>query len=168
MESWLREEELEWTPRPVPRARPERRRSRQGSRRRTKRGRTFVLAWALVAAAAVALPVLALGHDEPKSTPSAGVGLEIAMLVGSLDHQHRLLAAIEHCESRGLPGVVSPDGRYGGLYQFDVTTWRAMGGAGDPASAPVPEQRLRAQRLLQLRGIAPWPRCGPLAAARIR
>ena len=70
------------------------------------------------------------------------------------------LAKIRQCESRGNYSIVSSTGRYRGAYQFDHTTWRAMGGSGDPAAASPPEQDYRALLLLRLRGTRPWPHCG--------
>jgi hypothetical protein len=70
------------------------------------------------------------------------------------------LARIAQCESGGDPTAVSPDGRYRGKYQFDVSTWAHMGGTGDPAAAPEAEQDARAGQLLARRGTAPWPACG--------
>ncbi|WP_234343410.1 resuscitation-promoting factor [Streptomyces sp. NRRL F-5123] len=69
-------------------------------------------------------------------------------------------AALAACESGGRPHAVDPSGRYGGLYQFDVRTWRSMGGRGRPQDAPAAEQTLRARRLYAARGTAPWPVCG--------
>ena len=56
--------------------------------------------------------------------------------------------------------MVDPSGRYGGLYQFDVRTWRGLGGRGLPQNAGPAEQTVRAQRLYATRGTAPWPVCG--------
>jgi hypothetical protein len=69
------------------------------------------------------------------------------------------LARIARCESGGDPAAVSADGRYRGKYQFSRATWRAMGGAGDPAAAPEAEQDRRAAELLRREGTAPWPNC---------
>ncbi|CAG6399358.1 resuscitation-promoting factor [Actinacidiphila cocklensis] len=68
--------------------------------------------------------------------------------------------ALALCESGGRPHVVDPSGRYGGLYQFDVRTWRGLGGRGLPQNAGPAEQTVRAQRLYATRGTAPWPVCG--------
>ena len=46
------------------------------------------------------------------------------------------LERIAQCESGGNPRAVSPGGQYRGKYQFSRTTWRAIGGSGDPADAP--------------------------------
>jgi hypothetical protein len=70
------------------------------------------------------------------------------------------LAAIAACESGGRTTALSPGGTYRGKYQFAWSTWRGMGGRGDPAAAPEPEQDYRAWLLYQLRGSQPWPVCG--------
>lgn len=70
------------------------------------------------------------------------------------------LARIRQCESRGNYSIVSPSGRYRGAYQFDFTTWRGVGGTGDPAAASPAEQDYRALLLLRMRGTRPWPVCG--------
>jgi len=75
----------------------------------------------------------------------------------------RLLEAIAQCESGGEPTKVSADGRHRGKYQFLVSTWEGVGGAGDPAAAPEVEQDQRAAALLAAEGTKPWPVCGPQA-----
>lgn len=69
-------------------------------------------------------------------------------------------AALAECESSGNPRAVSRTGKYRGLYQFDLRTWRSVGGSGDPARASRAEQTLRAQLLYAERGRQPWPYCG--------
>ena len=71
----------------------------------------------------------------------------------------RLLERIALCESGGNPRAVSPDGRYRGKYQFSRSTWRRLGGKGDPARASEAEQDRRAAKLLAQAGTAPWPTC---------
>lgn len=68
--------------------------------------------------------------------------------------------ALAMCESTDDPRAVSPSGRYRGLYQFDLHTWRSVGGTGDPARATRSEQTRRAQQLYAERGRQPWPYCG--------
>ncbi|MFJ5547770.1 ubiquitin-like domain-containing protein [Streptomyces sp. NPDC093225] len=68
--------------------------------------------------------------------------------------------ALAHCESGGRPGAVDGSGTYGGLYQFDVQTWQALGGSGRPQDAPAGEQTFRAKKLYVQRGASPWPHCG--------
>lgn len=70
-----------------------------------------------------------------------------------------LLEAIALCESGGDPGAVSADGRYRGKYQFTRSTWRSLGGSGDPAAAEETEQDQRAAALLTRDGTSPWPVC---------
>jgi resuscitation-promoting factor RpfB len=69
-------------------------------------------------------------------------------------------AALARCESGGNPRAVSSTGKYRGLYQFSVATWRSVGGSGDPAAASVAEQTSRAQALLARSGRGQWPECG--------
>lgn len=70
------------------------------------------------------------------------------------------LEAIAACESGGDPTAISPGGLYRGKYQFDMQTWAAVGGSGDPAAASVAEQDYRAALLYQQSGSSPWPVCG--------
>jgi hypothetical protein len=70
------------------------------------------------------------------------------------------LECIRQCESHGDYGAVSASGAYRGAYQFDQTTWEAVGGTGDPAAAAPAEQDLRAQILYEQSGSSPWPNCG--------
>jgi peptidoglycan hydrolase-like protein with peptidoglycan-binding domain len=71
----------------------------------------------------------------------------------------RLLRQIAACESGGDPTAVSPGGRYRGKYQFSLTTWRNLGGAGDPADATEAQQDRIALKLFRRSGAAPWPNC---------
>ncbi|WP_425608653.1 ubiquitin-like domain-containing protein [Streptomyces albipurpureus] len=68
--------------------------------------------------------------------------------------------ALAQCESGGRPTAVDASGNYGGLYQFDTGTWRALGGSGRPQDAPAAEQTYRAKKLYVQRGATPWPHCG--------
>ncbi len=69
-------------------------------------------------------------------------------------------SALARCEAGGNPHAVDPSGRYGGLYQFDSTTWHHLGGHGRPQDAPSDEQTARARQLYHQRGSSPWPSCG--------
>ena len=73
----------------------------------------------------------------------------------------KVLKQIAQCESGGNPRAVSPSGTYRGKFQFDMATWRSLGGRGDPAKAPEWQQDKRALRLYRMRGTAPWPNCAP-------
>ncbi|WRQ79826.1 ubiquitin-like domain-containing protein [Streptomyces sp. MUM 178J] len=68
--------------------------------------------------------------------------------------------ALAECESGGRPGAVDSSGTYGGLYQLDRQTWRALGGEGVAQDASSEEQTRRAKKLYVQRGAAPWPHCG--------
>ena len=68
--------------------------------------------------------------------------------------------ALAACESSGNPQA--RNGKYTGLYQFDVATWQSVGGSGEPGQASAAEQTLRARLLYAARGRAPWPECGRL------
>ncbi|MGW0391114.1 ubiquitin-like domain-containing protein [Streptomyces sp. NPDC003042] len=69
-------------------------------------------------------------------------------------------AALARCESGGRVSATDPSGTYGGLYQFDVHTWQALGGSGRPQDASGAEQTYRAKKLYVQRGASPWPHCG--------
>lgn len=70
-------------------------------------------------------------------------------------------AALANCESGGRPGAVRAP--FYGMYQFRVSTWNAVGGAGLPSDASASEQTYRAQ-LLYARSNwkTQWPTCGHL------
>lgn len=75
-----------------------------------------------------------------------------------------ILACIRSYE-QGAEGYATDTGNgYFGAYQFDLQTWRSVGGSGNPAHASPTEQDARAWALYQSRGLAPWPtparRCG--------
>ena len=70
------------------------------------------------------------------------------------------LAAIAACESGNNPRAIGGGGQYRGLFQFDIGTWQAVGGHGDPAAASVAEQVKRAQILYAQSGPGQWPVCG--------
>ncbi|TDC24082.1 transglycosylase family protein [Kribbella albertanoniae] len=67
---------------------------------------------------------------------------------------------VANCESSGNPRAVSSNGKYFGLFQFDMQTWRSVGGSGSPAKASAAEQLMRAKKLYAQRGNQPWPVCG--------
>ncbi len=67
-------------------------------------------------------------------------------------------AALAQCESGGNPRAVNPAGYYG-LYQFSLSTWRSVGGSGNPIDASPAEQLKRAKMLFARGGAAQWG-CG--------
>jgi len=70
-------------------------------------------------------------------------------------------AALAKCESGGNPRAVNPSGQYFGLYQFSLSTWRAVGGSGNPIDNSSAEQTYRAKILYKRAGAGQWPHCGP-------
>ena len=70
-----------------------------------------------------------------------------------------ILRRIAECESGGNPRAVSGSGQYRGKYQFSRSTWRHLGGSGDPADAPEWLQDRLALKLYRQSGTAPWPNC---------
>lgn len=69
--------------------------------------------------------------------------------------------ALAYCESSGNPRAIGGGGIYFGLYQFNLSTWRGVGGTGNPIDASRAEQTYRAKLLYRDRGAQPWPTCGP-------
>jgi resuscitation-promoting factor RpfA len=65
-------------------------------------------------------------------------------------------ARLRQCESGGRYHIVSSNGRYYGAYQFDLGTWRSVGGGGLPHQASPAEQDFRALYLYRMRGWQPW------------
>ena len=71
----------------------------------------------------------------------------------------RVLRQIAQCESGGNPRAVSRGGTYRGKFQFSRSTWRGLGGKGDPAQAPESTQDRLAIKLYRRSGLDPWPAC---------
>jgi hypothetical protein len=71
-------------------------------------------------------------------------------------------ARLRQCESGGRYDIVSASGRYYGAYQFDLSTWRSVGGSGLPHRAAPAEQDFRALYLYRMRGWQPWTCAGML------
>jgi len=68
-------------------------------------------------------------------------------------------AGIRNCESGGNYATNTGNGYYG-AYQFDLETWRSVGGTGLPSDASPAVQDALAARLADQRGTSPWPVCG--------
>jgi hypothetical protein len=64
-------------------------------------------------------------------------------------------ARLRMCESSGRYDVAAAHGHYG-AYQFDLPTWRSVGGTGYPHRASPREQDYRALYLYRMRGWQPW------------
>jgi len=65
---------------------------------------------------------------------------------------------IAQCESGGDWSINTGNGYYGGL-QFDLTSWRRVGGSELPSDASKSEQIARAEALQRLQGWGSWPVC---------
>ncbi|GAB3448359.1 transglycosylase family protein [Actinophytocola sediminis] len=65
-------------------------------------------------------------------------------------------ATLRQCESSDSYTVVASHGGYYGAYQFDLPTWRSVGGQGYPHQATPREQDFRALYLYRMRGWQPW------------
>jgi hypothetical protein len=100
---------------------------------RVRRG----FALGMVAASATAVSLL-LNGPMASADPSPGVW-----------HQLRM------CESSNNYRINTGNGYYG-AYQFDLSTWRSVGGSGYPNQASPAEQDARALMLYRLRGWQPW------------
>jgi len=94
----------------------------------------------------VARPAAPQGSAAPVTTGGSADGLN--------------WAALAACESGGNPTVVSASGKYYGLYQFSLSTWRGVGGSGLPSQASPAEQTARAKALYERSGAGQWPVCG--------
>lgn len=66
---------------------------------------------------------------------------------------------LRQCESGNIYDLNTGNGYYG-AYQFAIGTWEAMGGTGLPSDASPAEQDMRAAKLYESEGAAPWPVCG--------
>ena len=91
----------------------------------------------------------------PPQDRVVAVGTRVRPAYGGLDWP-----ALARCESGGDPRAVSRTGAYRGLYQFSRSTWRSVGGTGDPIAHSRDTQTARAYALYQREGRAPWPSCG--------
>lgn len=67
---------------------------------------------------------------------------------------------LRFCESTHNYQAISPTGKFRGAYQFDLETWKTVGGTGDPVASSAAEQDARARELYARRGHSPWPECG--------
>ena len=69
-----------------------------------------------------------------------------------------MLNQLAQCESGGDYSINTGNGYYG-AFQFNLQTWRSVGGAGYPHQNPPNVQKEMATRLYESRGWGPWPSC---------
>lgn len=105
----------------------------------------------------------ALAFGTTIAAMSAGITL---FLTGSASADPAASAwhALRQCESTNNYAIDTGNGYYG-AYQFDLSTWRSVGGSGSPADASPAEQDYRALYLYRMRGFSPWA-CASIAGLR--
>jgi hypothetical protein len=92
----------------------------------------------------------------------AAWGLQLTVpAVAAADPTSTAWAKLRMCESSGRYATNTGNGYYG-AYQFDLPTWRSVGGAGRPDQAAPREQDYRALYLYRMRGWQPWQCAGML------
>ena len=90
-----------------------------------------------------------------------GGAFPVLVVAAGADPPARDWSALRGCESSGRYDVVATNGHYG-AYQFDLPTWRSVGGTGFPSVASPAEQDYRALILYRQRGWQPWECAGIL------
>lgn len=78
-----------------------------------------------------------------------------AAIEAAFPEQAEFAYRVAMCESGGNTTINTGNGYYG-LWQFDLPTWRSVGGTGFPSSASLDEQVMRARLLYDARGWQPW------------
>ena len=110
-------------------------------------GRTRPKLIALGALVAAAAAIVVLPNSSAVADPSANTW-----------------ARLRKCESGGNYKINTGNDHYG-AYQFDLPTWRSVGGKGYPQNAPKAEQDARALILYRERGWQPW-QCASILGLR--
>src|SRR5689334_1638143 len=86
-------------------------------------------------------------------------GIAVAALVpgptATADPSPHTWYRLRMCESSNNYKINTGNGYYG-AYQFDLSTWRSVGGTGYPNQASPAEQDARALILYRMRGWQPW------------
>jgi hypothetical protein len=86
----------------------------------------------------------------------AATGLQLTVPgIAAADPASTAWAKLRMCESSGRYTTNTGNGYYG-AYQFDLPTWRSVGGPGRPDQAAPAEQDYRALYLYRMRGWQPW------------
>ncbi len=80
-----------------------------------------------------------------------GGALPVLVVAAGADPPAGDWSALRGCESSGRYDVVATNGHFG-AYQFDLPTWRSVGGTGFPSTASPAEQDYRALILYRQRG----------------
>jgi peptidoglycan hydrolase-like protein with peptidoglycan-binding domain len=98
----------------------------------------------------------------------AGTGitasLTLPMSSATADPSAATWLRLRQCESSNNYAINTGNAHYG-AYQFDLATWRSVGGSGYPSSASPAEQNARALILYRERGWQPW-QCATILGLR--
>jgi hypothetical protein len=90
---------------------------------------------------------------------SAAIAVSSAMIITAApavaDPSANAWKQLRQCESSSRYATDTGNGYYG-AYQFDLPTWRSVGGTGLPSNASPAEQDYRALTLYRKRGWQPW------------
>ena len=108
-------------------------------------------------------PVAAVRRGSKKFLSAATLGAAALIAIPSLlpgstavaDPSSDQWLALRKCESSNNYSINTGNGYYG-AYQFDLATWRSVGGSGYPYQASPAEQDARALILYRMRGWQPW------------
>ena len=84
------------------------------------------------------------------------------IVLASGDVWHRLAM----CETGGKMNNPNTGNGYYGFFQFDLSTWRSVGGPGYPHEHPYEVQRAYAQELQRRSGWGRWPKCSQVLGLR--
>jgi peptidoglycan hydrolase-like protein with peptidoglycan-binding domain len=143
--------------------------------KRHPRGRTssFFAEWTSENAAAVPDPEPKERRQWRRSPAIASGGVVAAAVTASLllpggsasaDPSSNTWYRLRMCESSNNYSINTGNAHYG-AYQFDLSTWRSVGGSGYPNRASAAEQDARALILYRQRGWQPW-QCASILGLR--
>ena len=111
-------------------------------------------------------------HNRLRPVASVGARLVVVALIAigaqlvtnasaSADPSATMWLKLRMCESSNTYAINTGNG-YFDAYQFDLPTWRSVGGQGRPDQASPAEQDYRALYLYRMRGWQPWECAGML------
>ncbi|MCW2542252.1 MAG: Transglycosylase domain protein, partial [Frankiales bacterium] len=97
---------------------------------------------------------------------AAGIVTTLTLTAGtaSADPSANSWLRLRQCESGNNYAINTGNDHYG-AYQFDLSTWRSVGGSGYPNNASAAEQDARALILYRQRGWQPW-QCASIVGLR--
>jgi len=104
--------------------------------------------WTALRRRATTLPALVIAGV-------VALGIAVPMTMASADPSANNWYRLRMCESGNNYKINTGNGYYG-AYQFNLATWKSVGGAGYPHQASPAEQDARALKLYRQRGWQPW------------